>query len=214
MVYRDHQFHTNMKEEIEAVETRIDLSPEIFKFLTKILKNPNIGYSLKMRIRIALDASNNENSLVYDILNESHEFYSKFQSSKSEDAFIELHDLVKTSKVFIRNISEPARSPELVKRLVKLKKQEEQKAYDKMVTNVKTKKLNLGREMGVALRTSSQQTMTIVNFLVSVGAAYAFGYVASQYAFPDNIGVRIIFSLFLAIIVGIADLYFMARTEI
>ena len=79
---------------------------------------------------------------------------------------------------------------------------------------VSPNKLSLGREMGAAIRTTSQQTMSIVNLLVSVLAAYAFGYVVSQYAFQDNYGGRVIFSIFMAVIVGMADLYFMSRYEI
>ena len=92
---------------------------------------------------------------------------------------------------------------------------QEQKEYNKMVNNVvSSKKLTLGREIGSAIRTTKQQTMSIVNFLLSIAAAYAFGYVVSQYAFHDNYGGRVIFSIFTAIIVGLADLYFMSRYEI
>jgi len=197
----------------KAVDTRVELTPEITKFLTNVFKSQVIEYSLKMKIRIGLDP--NENSVSYDVLSEAHDFYSKFQKKLSSPEYTELRDLVKTSRVFNRNLPEPIRSPELVKRLTRLKKEQEQVVYNKMVTNVtKSKKLNLGQDIGVAYRSVRQQTMSILNLLLSVIAAFMFGYVASQYAFQDNLGYRVILGLFLAIIVAIADLYFMARTEI
>jgi len=198
----------------EAVETRIDMSPEIFNFLSTVFKDPNIDYSLKMRIRICLDASNSGNSLAYDILSEAHDFYSKFQRGEGSENFVTLPELVKSSRVFIHDVEAPVRSPELIQRLEKLKRRHEQKEYNKMVNNVTSKKLNLCREMGAAVRTTKQQTMSILNFLISIFAAYAFGYVVSQYAFAGYYGGRVIFGIFMAVIVGLADLYFMSRMEI
>lgn len=199
----------------KSVDTRVEMSPDISKFLTSVFKSPIIEYSLKMKIRIALNTTIDDRTFSYDVLNEAHEFYSKLQKNPDDKGYIELRDLVKTSRVFNRNISEPVRSPELVKRLNRLKREQEQKEYDQMVTNVvSSKKLNLGKDVGAAYRTAKQQTMSVMNLVISVVAAFMFGNVASQYAFSNNLGARIILGIFMACVVAIADLYFMARVEI
>ena len=83
-----------------------------------------------------------------------------------------------------------------------------------MVKNVKKKKITLGQEIGGEIRSTKQQFSSIINFLLSVGATFAFGYVASQYAFSDNLGFRILLSIFLASLVAVAELFFMSRHEI
>jgi len=64
-----------------------------------------------------------------------------------------------------------------------------------------------------SVRSGRKQLASIVNFLLSVVATFAFGYVASQYAFPSE-AVRVLIGLSMAFAVAIAELYFMARVEI
>lgn len=205
----------------EGIETRINLTKDISQFLNTVVKDPIISRTLKSKIRIALstnkkddDKEDKQRSIAYDVLTEAHEFYTEFKRPKKDSEYIELHDLVKSSKVFNETIPEPVRSPELVERLRKLKAEQEQKEYDSMVKNVKVKKRTLGQEIGGEIRTTRQQISTIVNFLLSVGGTFAFGYVSSQYAFSDDMGARIILSIVLATVVALAELYFMARIEI
>ena len=202
----------------EGIETRVAMSPEIQGFLQGLFKDQYLDRFIRSKIRIALTpppgSSGKIESISYDVLEEIHQFYKNFKAPKNESKFVELRDLVKSSKVYNYNIPEPKRSPELVERLARLKREVEQKEYNSMVKNIKKKNLTLGQEIGGELRSTKQQFSTIINFLLSVGATFAFGYVSSQYAFSDNLGVRIIFSIFLATLVAVAELYFMSRHEI
>ena len=197
-----------------GIETKIVLSSEISAFLNSVLKVGIISRPLKTKIRIALSVEDKEKSIPYDVLTEAHEFYSEFKRPKEESEFIDLHDLVKSSRVFVETIPEPVRSPELTKRLKRLQFDQENREYNEMVKNVKSKKMTLGQEVGELVRTTGQQSMSILNFLLSVGATFAFGFVSSQYAFSEDLGLRIIFAIVLATIVALAELYFMARVEI
>lgn len=203
----------------EGIETRIKLTKEILNFLNLVVKAPVINRPLKSKIQIALstvsdDKGKEQLSIAYDVLTEAHEFYTEFKRPKKESEYIELHDLVKTSKVFNETIPEPVRSPELVERLRKLKRQQEQREYDSMVQNVKPKKRTQFQEIGGEIRSTKKQFSSIASFLLSVGATFAFGYVSSQYAFSEDLAARLIFSIILASVVALAELYFMARVEI
>ena len=203
----------------EGIETRISMSPEILSFLQGLYKDQYIDRSIRSKIRIALTppTSNTDGkieSISYDVLEEIHHFYMNFKAPKDESKLVELRDLVKSSKVYNYNIPEPKRCPELVQRLEKLQREVDQKEYNAMVKNVKKKKITLGQEIGGEIRSTKQQFSSIINFLLSVGATFAFGYVASQYAFSDNLGFRILLSIFLASLVAVAELFFMSRHEI
>ena len=198
-----------------GVETKIFLSKEIISFLKTLQNDSNATTALKTKIRIALSqTSSDKQSVPYEVLTDAHQFYSTFKCSSTNKNFIDLHDLVKTSKIFVENIPEPVRSPELISRLERLSREQNQREYDKMVQNVKTKRENLGQEIGMAIRTTGQQVMSIVNFLLSVVASFAFAYFSSQFAFSGDLGLRVIFSVIVATVVALAELYFMARVEI
>ena len=198
----------------EGVETRVVVSDEIRDFLTKIYADRNLSHSLKCKLRIALSDQTEQHSILYDILSEAHQFYSIFKKPKDESDFIELHELVKSSRVFTENIPEPKRSTELIARLAKLKAEQEQKEYNRMVANVKKKRVTIGDDFGAVVRTTKQQIMTVINFIISIVAAFAFGYVSSQCAFSNDFGLRLIFSIVVASVVALAELFFMARFEI
>lgn len=200
----------------EGIETRVAMSPEIKDFLQDLYKDRYLDRFIRSKIRIALTPPEGASleSISYDVLQEIHKFYTDFKAPKDESKIVELRDLVKSSKVYNYNIPEPERCPELVQRLAKLQKQKDQKEYDSMVKNVKRKTKTLGQEIGGEIRSSKKQFSSILNFLLSVAATFAFGYVSSQYAFAENIGVRIIFSIFLASLVAVAELYFMSKHEI
>ena len=201
----------------DGIETRVTMTPDINKFLQTMYKDKNMDRLLTSKIRIALTPSGDKkevSSIAYDVLVDIHQYYSDFKHPKEESDYVELRDLIKSAKVYNYNVPEPTRSPELIQRLQKLRKNQEQKEYDSMVKNVRKTRKTIGQELGSELRTSKQQFSSIINFLLSVGATFAFGYVSSQYAFADDLGSRVIFSIALATIVAVAELYFMSRVEI
>ncbi|KAK2568191.1 Transmembrane protein 199 [Acropora cervicornis] len=95
-----------------------------------------------------------------------------------------------------------AQSPELIAHLNKLKAEQEQAEYNRMITNVDRKwNQSDGMHLGQEIRSGRKQLASIVNFLLSVVATFAFGY-------------RVLIGLSMAFAVAIAELYFMARVEI
>ncbi|XP_019641139.1 PREDICTED: transmembrane protein 199-like [Branchiostoma belcheri] len=53
--------------------------------------------------------------------------------------------------------------------------------------------------------------MALINFMVSVAAAFTFGYVGSEYAFGASVTLRVMTGIILATMVAMADIYFMAK---
>ncbi|KAK3742738.1 hypothetical protein QZH41_018949 [Actinostola sp. cb2023] len=114
-----------------------------------------------------------------------------------------LHELLEGSELYVPPPKPPEKSPELVARLKKLRTQYERVQYNAMVANISPK----------VLRATSKQLSSIVSFLISIIAAFMFGFVASQYGFP-SLAMRVIMGIIIACVVAIAEIYFMARTEI
>ncbi|XP_073232757.1 transmembrane protein 199-like [Porites lutea] len=136
------------------------------------------------------------------------------RGNTDKDSKLYLHELLAGSEVYVEPLKLPERSPELIARLKKLKAEQERAEYDRMVSNVDRKwHQSNGMQLGQEVRSVSKQLASIINFLLSIMATFAFGFIASQYAFP-SIAMRVIIGIVLAFIVAIAELYFMARVEI
>jgi len=97
-----------------------------------------------------------------------------------------LHELLTGSEVYVEPLRLPEKSPELLARLKKLKAEQDKAEYDRMVSNVDRKwNQSDGMQLGEEVRSGSKQLATIINFLLSIAATFAFGFIASQYAFPS-----------------------------
>ncbi|KXJ26850.1 transmembrane protein 199 [Exaiptasia diaphana] len=153
-----------------------------------------------------------EASIEFSLVREVWQLLKKNSFRSGEDKLIYLHELLEGSEVYVSPPKPPERNPELVARLKKLQAQQDRLKYDAMVSNLGPK-YDAAKELGTEVRTTSKQLSSIFNFLVSIAAAFVFGFIASQYAFP-NLGMRVIIGIIMACVVAIADIYFMARTEI
>eukprot|EP00112_Aurelia_sp_Birch-Aquarium-sp1_P021642 Seg588.3 transcript_id=Seg588.3/GoldUCD/mRNA.D3Y31 product="hypothetical protein" protein_id=Seg588.3/GoldUCD/D3Y31 len=124
------------------------------------------------------------------------------------------HEFLEGSNIYEEPLQEPKKSPELLKRLERLKAQAAQKKYDAMVKNVSAQnKQSFGSELGGDVRSTSKQLMSVLNFLLTIFGSVFFAYFASEFAWND-FGVRLIFSIVVGTVVALAELYFLARTEI
>lgn len=127
---------------------------------------------------------------------------------------IYLNELLEGSGLYVEPVEEAKKSPELVARLQKLQAKQDELRYRSMVKDIDRERVQKSKkEIAFEVRSTSRQLSSVVNFVLSVVGTFVFGYMSSQFAFA-NIGLRVIFGLILASIVALAELYFMARTEI
>ncbi|XP_031571152.1 transmembrane protein 199-like [Actinia tenebrosa] len=140
-------------------------------------------------------------------------YLKKNQTKSDKTSRIYLHELLEGSELYVEPPKPPEKSPELVARLKRLKAEQERLQYDKMVSNLGPKWADTTESLATEVKSTSKQLSSVVNFLCTVGATFVFGFVASQYAFP-NLALRVIIGIVLACFVAVAEIYFMARTEI
>ncbi|XP_078598304.1 vacuolar ATPase assembly protein VMA12-like isoform X3 [Branchiostoma floridae x Branchiostoma japonicum] len=123
-----------------------------------------------------------------------------------------LHELLEGSDVFFPPVETPPRNPELVARLERLKREQENRQYAQMTRDM-GKKPGQGAlsDFGSEAKEVKVYLMALINFMVSVAAAFTFGYVGSEYAFGASVTLRVMTGIILATMVAMADIYFMAK---
>ncbi|XP_053375040.1 transmembrane protein 199-like [Mercenaria mercenaria] len=133
--------------------------------------------------------------------------------SRSDGKKIYLHELIEGSDLCLPEVKPKPRDAELEARCQKLRAQLENKKYEEMVKNIdrsKTDYYSAGRDV----KEMNRQLVSVFNFIVTVGGAFAFGYKATQYTFSGYSNVfalQLMAGLTLATVVFFADLYFLLK---
>ncbi|XP_046859282.1 transmembrane protein 199-like [Xenia sp. Carnegie-2017] len=134
-----------------------------------------------------------------------------YETLKNAGKKFYLHKLLEESGLYYERNSPPEKSPELIKRLQELQAEQNNLRYKAMVKNVDKELSYRDKEtLGFEVRSTSRQLSSVMNFVLSVGGTFTFGFMCSQYAFT-TIGLRIMFGIILASVVALAELYFMAK---
>lgn len=108
----------------------------------------------------------------------------------------------------------PERSPELEKRCQKLRIEQDEREYKQMTRNIRESSAK-EKPLSVQMKELNGILVTMVQLVVSVLTAFAFGYLAPYYLYGrSDPGPRIILGTLIAFFVGIADLYFIIRENL
>ena len=126
-----------------------------------------------------------------------------------------LHELLSGSDLFVPAYVPPERNPELAERIERLKAEQANREYEEMTRNVS---LNRPRRNQAAdsfvpdMKSVQGQIITVVNVFLTIGGAFLFGYKSIEYSYGSaDFTLQISFGLFCALLVAIADLYFLFK---
>ncbi|XP_069471449.1 transmembrane protein 199 [Ambystoma mexicanum] len=125
-----------------------------------------------------------------------------------------LHELLQDSQIHLPEVVKPARNPELVARLERIKANLANEEYKKITRNVNNQELSRYgtlADLGRQVRSVKALLVTVFNYLITVVAAFACTYLGSQYVFTDA-AARILSAVIVASVVGLAELYVLVRT--
>ncbi|XP_069766951.1 transmembrane protein 199 isoform X2 [Narcine bancroftii] len=124
-----------------------------------------------------------------------------------------LHELLEGAEIFTPEVKLPERNPQLVARLEKIKAKLENEEYRRITKNVNCQINRHGTlgDLGRQVRSAKAVVVTVINYLVTVGAAFACAYLASQYFFTEP-AACVLCALIMASVVGLAELYVLVRT--
>ncbi|XP_063061218.1 transmembrane protein 199 [Engraulis encrasicolus] len=184
-----------------------------------------VGENFKKRVKELLD---NDSSVPTDlqddfdpIFQEDTESVISFKTVRKLHTFLQdkghpvyLHDLLEGSILHLPEYVKPPRNPVLVARLEKIKARLANEEYNRMTRNVNTQEISRHgtlTDFGREVRSAKAAVLTVFNFLVTVGAAFACAYLGSQYIFTDT-AARVLSAVIVASVVGLAELYVLVRT--
>ncbi|XP_060067373.1 transmembrane protein 199-like [Ylistrum balloti] len=127
-----------------------------------------------------------------------------------------LHEILQDSDICLPCVKLPPRNPELEARIQRLKAEQENKRYKEMTRNVdKSQKDDMDKmNIGSEVKAMNSQMWSVVNFVVTVGGAFAFGYKATEIALGGSkhaMMVQMVIGLIFGTIVFFADLYFLVK---
>ena len=126
-----------------------------------------------------------------------------------------LHEILTGCDLFVPAYIEPERNPELNERVERLKAQQANREYDEMTKNVSFNRLRSNKSTDSFvpdMKSMQGQLITIANVFLTIGGAFVFGYKVIEYsAGTQHFVLQISFGLFCALIVAIADLYFLFK---
>jgi len=124
-----------------------------------------------------------------------------------------LNEYLVGSEVILPELEIPERNPELEKRVQKLRNSLDAKEYRRMTKNVDlTSRFKSEDSVGVQIKQINSGLIGVFQFVVSVAAAFAFGFIGIDVFFGMtlDLAVRLLLGIICALIVGAADLYFLA----
>ncbi|XP_052472789.1 transmembrane protein 199 [Carassius gibelio] len=125
-----------------------------------------------------------------------------------------LHELFEDSTLHLPEVIRPPRNPQLVARLEKIQAKLANEEYKRITRNVNPQEMHHHgtlADFGRQVRSVKAVVVTLLNFLVTVVAAFACSYLGSQYIFTETTA-RVIAAVIAASVVGLAELYVLVRT--
>jgi len=105
------------------------------------------------------------------------------------------------------------RNPELEARVQRLKLEQQEREYQDMTRNVDASRARVPDEsIASQLKQINRQLIAVVQFIVSVGAGFAFGFIGVELMVGDlDFGFRLLLGVMCALIIALAEIYFLAK---
>ncbi|MCL4133429.1 UNVERIFIED_CONTAM: hypothetical protein GTU68_003025 [Idotea baltica] len=133
-----------------------------------------------------------------------------------------IHQLLNDSQIVLPKYEPPPRSPELEERIQLLKAQQANREYRRMTKNLIVDQFEasnlkgLGtdlKEFNAQVREMNRQLVTGAQYLLSVIGTFFAVFIGLSYVLSEY-GTRVLFSMFCAVSVGVAEIYFIIRQDI
>ncbi|XP_032823503.1 vacuolar ATPase assembly protein VMA12 [Petromyzon marinus] len=186
--------------------TAVKMTARVRDAFSSALRDESLAGELRAELEAALREQ--DGAVPFTTLRHLH------GASRSQQEPLYLHELLEGSELYFPEPEKPARNPELVARLEKLKAQQDNAEYRRMVRNVDCKRLNQYgsiEDIGKEMKSVKAMVVTMFNFLITVVAAYVCVYLASQYVLPNTTS-RVLAGVIAASVVGLAELYALVKT--
>ncbi|KAK8751936.1 hypothetical protein OTU49_011144 [Cherax quadricarinatus] len=127
-----------------------------------------------------------------------------------------VHELLSESEIVLPKYDTPERNPELEARVQRLRSEQENREYNNMVKSIDPSHYvdgtNIG-DIGKELRSVNKQIISGIQYLLSIVGTFFAVFVAMGFATSDY-GVRALSATISAVVVGLAEVYFIIREDL
>lgn len=143
-------------------------------------------------------------------LNEILKGNRKTQESSSKKY---LHELLAGCSLVLPKNEMQERNPVLESRCQKLREQQDQYLYNKMTKGVDMQRRLMPEDtISYQIKQINKQLIAVAQFIFSVAAGFAFGFIGIELLIGDlDFGFRLLLGIIIALIIAIAEIYFLAK---
>jgi len=139
----------------------------------------------------------------------------KLSEKRNLDADFDLYlnELLTGSSLVLPKNEILERNPELEARCVRLRLEQEARVYNAMTKNVDSARTKLPEDtISYQIKQINRQLIAVVQFIVSIGAGFAFGFIGVELMIGDlDFGFRLLLGILCALIIALAEIYFLAK---
>lgn len=189
----------------------IAVTPDMAAFIREVTKTCTVPDHLLCHF-------NHENRDLSDSVVPFRHFRALYQLASKTGDFPCLHRLLAGTQVVLPKPIPQERSPELEARLERLRADQANREYDLMTCNIGgaiSKRTPADEKLSTQVKSMNRQLTFVVNFVITVGCAFAFGYKAAEMGLASpNVALQLICGMVLALGVFVADLYFMLKSDL
>ncbi|CAG7836746.1 unnamed protein product, partial [Allacma fusca] len=125
---------------------------------------------------------------------------------------LSLSALLSDAEIILPSLVVPERDPHLDERVNRLRYELAEKEYKRMTKNVNlTSRFNPEDSIGSELKKMNTGLIAVFQFVVTVGAAFAFGFMGVEVfaGVTFELAVKLLLGIIFALVVGAAELYFL-----
>ncbi|KAH8420902.1 hypothetical protein KR222_008674 [Zaprionus bogoriensis] len=149
--------------------------------------------------------------LYLDDLHWFHETMSALRDKNLTNLF--LYELLESCELILPENELTPRNPELEARCQRLRQEQQNREYQKMTKNVDaTLKHHPEDTVAYQLKSINKQIIAVAQFIFSVAAGFTFGFFGVNLMVgPLPFGFRILLGVIVALVIALAEMYFLAK---
>jgi TMEM199 family protein len=187
--------------------------------LVRIQRTPAIERILQSALDVLADPMSNVYKQIENSLQSTTTTY--IPASLIVDAHritnekIYLHEILAGCDLYVPSYVAPERNPELHERVERLKVEQANREYEQMTRNVDLNRFPSRKTDSSFLpdmKSVQGQLITVFNVFLTIIGAFTFGYKAVEYSLGvKDFTLQVSCGLFCALVVAVADLYFLFK---
>lgn len=198
--YKVQNFSENEEKILRKINENIDYSDKYFTNNEHVEPDDS---NLKTKYVLLL----NDLNWLNEVLKEKRETDEKSTEN------IYLHELISGCSLILPKNEIQERNPILEKRCKKLREEQDRFLYNKMTKGVDMSRRLLPEDtISYQLKQINKQLIAVAQFLFSVAAGFLFGFIGIELIVGNlDFGFRLLLGIMIALIIAIAEIYFLAK---